>query len=105
MFSGQTTHSRNHNHDPYHCNPIDCRDTDGKGGHRDPEDYLGGLEKLADTESGELSAFVIRAMLDNYKAAEEDRRAMCGDTGTPRWYVKYGNERASKAARRRWKVR
>lgn len=57
-----------------------------------PDDYLGGLEKLADTESGELSAFVIRAMLDNYKAAEEDRRAMCGDTGTPRWYVKYGND-------------
>ena len=57
-----------------------------------PEDYLGGLERLADTESGELSAFVIRAMLDNYKAAEEDRRAMCGDTGTPRWYVKYGND-------------
>ena len=57
-----------------------------------PRDYLDGLEKLADTESGELSAFVIRAMLDNYKAAEADRRAMCGDTGTPRWYVKIGNE-------------
>jgi L(+)-tartrate dehydratase alpha subunit len=57
-----------------------------------PRDYLTGLEKLADTESGELSAFVIRAMLDNYKAAEEDRRAMCGDTGVPRWYVKIGNE-------------
>jgi len=57
-----------------------------------PRDYLEGLEKLAKTESGELSAFVIRAMLDNYKAAEEDRRAMCGDTGVPRWYVKMGNE-------------
>lgn len=57
-----------------------------------PDDYLAGLEKAADTESGELSAFVIRAMLDNYKAAKEDRRAMCGDTGTPRWYVKIGNE-------------
>lgn len=57
-----------------------------------PEDYLGGLERLSDIESGELSAFVIRAMLDNYKAAKEDRRAMCGDTGTPRWYVKFGNE-------------
>lgn len=57
-----------------------------------PRDYLDGLEKLADTETGELSAFVIRAMLDNYKAAEEDRRAMCGDTGVPRWYVKIGNE-------------
>lgn len=57
-----------------------------------PRDYLSGLESLADTESGELSAFVIRAMLDNYKAAEQDRRAMCGDTGVPRWYVKFGNE-------------
>jgi L(+)-tartrate dehydratase alpha subunit len=57
-----------------------------------PDDYLDGLEKLADTESGELSAFVIRAMLDNYKAAKEDRRAMCGDTGVPRWYVKMGND-------------
>lgn len=56
-----------------------------------PDDYLHGLEAAADTESGELSAFVIRAMLDNYKAAKEDRRAMCGDTGTPRWYVKIGN--------------
>ncbi len=57
-----------------------------------PEDYLAGLERAADTESGELSAFVIQAMLDNYKAAKEDRRAMCGDTGTPRWYVKIGND-------------
>jgi len=57
-----------------------------------PDDYLSGLENAADTESGDLSAFVIRAMLDNYKAAKEDRRAMCGDTGCPRWYVKIGNE-------------
>ncbi|MEM7776024.1 MAG: fumarate hydratase [Pseudomonadota bacterium] len=57
-----------------------------------PDDYLTGLERAADTETGELSAFVIRAMLDNYKAAKEDRRAMCGDTGCPRWYVKIGND-------------
>jgi len=31
-------------------------------------------------------------MLENYDAAKEDRRAMCGDTGVPRWYVKMGNE-------------
>ena len=53
-----------------------------------PEDYLAGLRHCADTEKGELSAFVIQAMLENYEAAEEDRRAMCGDTGVPRWYVK-----------------
>ena len=44
-----------------------------------PEDYLGGLRACADTEKGDLSAFVIRAMLENYEAAKEDRRAMCGD--------------------------
>src|SRR6476646_8101144 len=57
-----------------------------------PEDYLAGLRRCADTETGELSAFVIKAMLENYEAAKQDRRAMCGDTGVPRWYVKIGNE-------------
>src|SRR6266550_7434321 len=57
-----------------------------------PEDYLTGLRRCADTETGDLSAFVIKAMLENYEAAKEDRRAMCGDTGVPRWYVKIGNE-------------
>src|SRR3974377_1356981 len=57
-----------------------------------PDDYLAGLRKCADSEKGDLSAFVIRAMLENYEAAKEDRRAMCGDTGLPRWYVKIGNE-------------
>ena len=57
-----------------------------------PDDYLDGLRRCADTEKGDLSAFVIKAMLENYEAAKEDRRAMCGDTGLPRWYVKIGNE-------------
>src|SRR6202035_5790515 len=57
-----------------------------------PDDYLAGLRRCADTEKGDLSSFVIKAMLENYEAAKEDRRAMCGDTGVPRWYVKYGNE-------------
>ncbi len=57
-----------------------------------PDDYLDGLRGLANIESGELSAFVIQAMLENYEAAKEDRSAMCGDTGVPRWYVKIGNE-------------
>ena len=57
-----------------------------------PDDYLSGLRKCAETESTALSTFVIRAMLENYEAAKEDRRAMCGDTGVPRWYVKLGNE-------------
>ena len=57
-----------------------------------PDDYLAGLRRCADTEKGDLSAFVIQAMLENYEAAKQDRRAMCGDTGLPRWYVKFGNE-------------
>ena len=46
----------------------------------------------ADDEDGDLSSFVLEAMLENYAAAKEDSRAMCGDTGCPRWYVKMGNE-------------
>ena len=57
-----------------------------------PDDYLTGLKKAADSEDGDLSSYVLQAMLDNYVAAKEDGRAMCGDTGTPRWYVKMGNE-------------
>lgn len=57
-----------------------------------PDDYLAGLRACARTETGDLSAFVIQAMLENYEAAKADRRAMCGDTGCPRWYVKLGNE-------------
>ena len=57
-----------------------------------PEDYLNGLKAAADVEDGDLSSFVLQAMLENYEAAKEDRRAMCGDTGCPRWYVKMGNE-------------
>ena len=57
-----------------------------------PEDYLDGLKTAAAVEDGELSSFVLQAMLENYEAAKEDRRAMCGDTGCPRWYVKLGNE-------------
>lgn len=57
-----------------------------------PDDYLTGLRHAAETEDGDLSSFVLQAMLENYKAAKEDRRAMCGDTGCPRWYVKMGNE-------------
>jgi len=57
-----------------------------------PQDYLDGLKQAAKTEDGDLSSFVLKAMLENYEAAKEDRRAMCGDTGVPRWFVKLGNE-------------
>jgi L(+)-tartrate dehydratase alpha subunit len=63
-----------------------------KAGIEIPDDYLGGIQEMAGTEEGDLSAFVLRAMLENYEAAKQDRRAMCADTGVPRFYVKYGNE-------------
>lgn len=56
-----------------------------------PDDYLSGIETMANTESGDLSAFVLSAMLDNYRAASEDRRPMCADTGLPRYYIKVGD--------------
>ena len=42
-----------------------------------PDDYLTGLQKAANDEDGDLSSFVLEAMLENYVAAKEDRRAMC----------------------------
>jgi L(+)-tartrate dehydratase alpha subunit len=57
-----------------------------------PEDYLAGIKGMIDLETGDLSAFVLKAMVDNYEAATEDRRPMCADTGLPRYYVKVGDE-------------
>ena len=57
-----------------------------------PADYLAGIKAMVQREEGELSSFVLRAMLENYEAATEDRRPMCADTGVPRYYVKSGNE-------------
>ncbi len=56
-----------------------------------PSDYHNALKKASSTEDGELATFVLKAMLDNYEVAKEDRCAMCGDTGVPRWFVKMGN--------------
>ncbi|MGF1477134.1 MAG: fumarate hydratase [Geminicoccaceae bacterium] len=57
-----------------------------------PEDYLTGIKGMIDLETGDLSAFVLNAMVENWEAATEDRRPMCADTGLPRYYVKVGNE-------------
>ena len=57
-----------------------------------PEDYQSGIKAMIDTEKGDLSAFVLEAMLENWQAAREDRRPMCADSGLPRYYVKSGNE-------------
>ncbi len=57
-----------------------------------PDDYLQAIRRASDAEENELPRFVLKVMLENYDAATQDRRAMCGDTGVPRWYVKIGNE-------------
>jgi L(+)-tartrate dehydratase alpha subunit len=57
-----------------------------------PDDYLTGIKGMVDREKGDLSAFVLSAMLENYEAASEDRRPMCADTGLPRYYVKVGDK-------------
>ena len=63
-----------------------------KAGIEIPEDYLAGIKAMAAKEEGDLSAFVLKAMLENWEAAKEDRRPMCADTGVPRYFVKAGNE-------------
>ncbi|MBM3547247.1 MAG: fumarate hydratase [Alphaproteobacteria bacterium] len=57
-----------------------------------PKDYSDGIKAMLKTEENELSKFVLKAMVENWEAAEADRRAMCADTGLPRFYVKAGNE-------------
>ena len=57
-----------------------------------PRDYRDGIRGMLGREQHELSRFVLEAMLENWEAAEADRRAMCADTGVPRFYVKAGNE-------------
>ena len=57
-----------------------------------PDYYRNGIRALLENEDNELSRFVLQSMIENWEAAEADRRAMCGDTGLPRYYVKIGNE-------------
>jgi L(+)-tartrate dehydratase alpha subunit len=57
-----------------------------------PEDYRSGIEAMTNSETGDLSCFVLKTMLENWDAASADRRPMCADSGLPRYYVKIGNE-------------
>ena len=49
-----------------------------------PEDYLTGLKKAAETEDGDLSSYVLHAMLENYTAAKRGRPGGCAATPAPR---------------------
>ena len=57
-----------------------------------PDDFRNGIKGMMATEPNELSQFVLKSMVDNWEAAEDDRRPMCADTGLPRYFVKIGNE-------------
>ena len=57
-----------------------------------PDDYRAGIRSMIEKETSDLGRFVLEAMLENWDAADEDQRPMCGDTGLPRYYVKSGNE-------------
>lgn len=57
-----------------------------------PSDYRQGIQGMLAREENELSRFVLQAMVENWDVAEQDRRAMCADTGLPRYYIKAGNE-------------
>lgn len=62
---------------------------------RIPDDYENGIIGMQQTEHGELSAFVLESMIENWDAARQDERPMCADTGVPRFYIKSGNEARS----------
>ena len=57
-----------------------------------PKDFSGHVRRMANAEDNPLGCFVLNTMLDNWDAADADRRPMCADTGLPRFYVKIGNE-------------
>ena len=59
-----------------------------------PEDFRAGIVELLANEKNELSRFVLESQIENWAAASQDRRAMCADTGLPRFFVKLGNEAA-----------
>jgi L(+)-tartrate dehydratase alpha subunit len=57
-----------------------------------PDDFRDGVKAMVPEEANELSQFVLKSMVENWEAAEDDRRPMCADTGLPRYFVKVGNE-------------
>jgi len=56
-----------------------------------PGDFREGVAAMREHEDQPLALYVLDQISQNYDAAEEDRRPMCGDTGLPRYYVKMGN--------------
>jgi L(+)-tartrate dehydratase alpha subunit len=57
-----------------------------------PADVKQAVDIAAREETHELSQFTLQQICRNFKIAADEKRAMCGDTGLPRYYVKIGNE-------------
>ncbi len=62
--------------------PIDAIETTAttlmeKAAIEIPDDYLQGLKAAAEAEDGDLSSFVLQAMLEYYEVAKEDRPSKC----------------------------
>src|SRR3989338_2303332 len=57
-----------------------------------PRDVESSIGDLARRETQKLSKFVLLEIVNNYKAAVDDQRPMCADTGLPRFYAKVGND-------------
>lgn len=77
---------------PYHSIEESAYQVMTKAAIDIPEDYRSGIDAMINSETGALSCFVLKTMMDNWDAATEDRRPMCADSGLPRYYVKVGNE-------------
>ncbi|MFC2041291.1 fumarate hydratase [Chloroflexota bacterium] len=57
-----------------------------------PGDIIQALKQGCQRESKPMARYVLGQILDNANIAVEDGRAICADTGLPRFYVKAGNE-------------
>ena len=57
-----------------------------------PLDARTAHKAAADRESNRLAKYVLNSIVENAELAMVDQRPMCGDTGLPRYYVKYGND-------------
>jgi len=57
-----------------------------------PADVRAALERSFEREAGELPRFVMQAIVENSRVAEQDQRPICADVGVMRMFVVAGNE-------------
>jgi L(+)-tartrate dehydratase alpha subunit len=57
-----------------------------------PDDVRERIAEMYRKETHKLPRYVFGHILENYGKADADNRAMCSDTGVPRFYVKIGND-------------